>query len=308
LPEELCGSPFTVADARRLGLARWRLRQPHLHSPTRAVRAAEPATSTLQRATAYAVALPEDAAFSHLTAARLWGLDLPLPDAPGEDLHVMRPSGSARTRRHGCRGHRGLEARAVVDLSGLRVTGLADTWLDLAELTVPAFGLDDLVVVADQVASRLIGPPEPGTGSLDRDAGRRAIAGALGARVRPRGARLLRRALDLSRAPVRSPMETRARLMFVRAGLPEPEVNAAVHGRDGQWLLEGDLVWRGQRVVGEYQGSDHASITRRSYDAHRVAVAADEGWQVLEIYADDVYRPAQRADCLRRFARALGLG
>ena len=118
---------------------------------------------------------------------------------------------------------------------------------------------------------------------------------------------MLAAALDLVRAPVRSPMETRARLMFVRAGFPEPEVNGIVLDGDGFWMLEGDLVWREQRVVGEYQGRDHASIRRRSYDSSRNALAADHDWRVLEIYADDVFRPPRRVACLQRFARALGL-
>jgi hypothetical protein len=80
-------------------------------------------------------------------------------------------------------------------------------------------------------------------------------------------------------------METRACLMFHHAGLPQPQVNLAVHGTDGQWLLEGVLVWPGQRVIGEYQGRDHGSIRQRSYDENRRALAEDEGWTVLEIYA-----------------------
>ena len=95
--------------------------------------------------------------------------------------------------------------------------------------------------------------------------------------------------------------------MFRRAGLPEPAVNRPVFHRDGQWLLEGDFVWEAERVIGEYQGSDHASIRRRSHDASRQALAQDDGWRLLEIYAEDVYRPARRVDCLRRFAAALGL-
>ena len=95
--------------------------------------------------------------------------------------------------------------------------------------------------------------------------------------------------------------------MFHRAGFPEPQVNLDAHADGGGWLLEGDLVWPQQRVVGEYQGKDHASITRRSYDADRVAVAGDDGWTVLEIYAADVFRPLRRKACLRRFAVALGL-
>ena len=52
-------------------------------------------------------------------------------------------------------------------------------------------------------------------------------------------------------------METRTRLMFVKAGIPEPRLNAAVRDADGEWLLTGDLVWDEKRVVAEYQGSTH---------------------------------------------------
>ena len=38
-----------------------------------------------------------------------------------------------------------------------------------------------------------------------------------------------------------------ALLVFVDAGLAEPEVSAAVHVAGGGWLLEGDLVWRAER-------------------------------------------------------------
>ena len=102
-------------------------------------------------------------------------------------------------------------------------------------------------------------------------------------------------------------MESRARLMFHRAGFPEPEVNAAVHAHDGGWLAEGDLVWRGQRVIGEYQGAVHGGIRERSYDADRNGLLTDEGWRVLEIYSDDVFRPARRRETVTRFALALGL-
>ena len=102
-------------------------------------------------------------------------------------------------------------------------------------------------------------------------------------------------------------METRARLMFWRAGFPEPEVNAEVLDSAGGWLLEGDLVWREQRVIGEYQGADHGSIKRRSADSSRASSAEDHGYRVLEIFAEDVFGPARRRACLTRFARALGL-
>jgi hypothetical protein len=307
LPPALQRGPFTVRTAREHAVPAWRLRHPGLHTPTRSVRLAAPPGNEVERAAAFMAALPPDVAFSHVTAAQLWGLSLPRRLAGQEPLDVMRPSSATRIRRRGCLGHRGLESRTTARSQGLAVTGLADTWVDLGEVLDRGLGLEDLVVLGDEVATRTAGPPDPGSDGPDWSAGRLLLAEALASRVRPRGASLLARALELVRAPVRSPMETRARLMFLRAGLPEPRVNLAVHGANGQWLLEGDLVWQAQCVVGEYQGRDHASIRQRSYDENRRALAEDEGWTVLEVYAEDVFRPARRAACVDRFARALGV-
>jgi hypothetical protein len=254
------------------------------------------------------VALPDDAAFSHITACQLWRMSLPRQLEGQRELDVMRATSRAQVRRSECIGHRGLELRDTATAGGLRVTGLADTWVDLGEVLDRGLSLDDLVVLGDEAATRLHGRPEPGAADeRPSGCGREQLSATLASRVRPRGKSLLMDALGLIRAPVRSPMETRARLMFHRAGFPEPQVNRPVFHRDGGWLLEGDLVWESERVVGEYQGSDHASIRRRSYDASRNALAGDEEWRVLEIYAEDVYRPARRVDCLTRFARALHL-
>ena len=306
LPHPLWGRPFLAAEGRQQGVPAWRLRGEHLQRPTRSVRMAGAVEGPQQRASAFALALPDDVAFSHTTAAELWGLALP-DELCGGPLHVMRTSDRTRIRRVGCEGHRGLERRSVARVRGLRLTGLADTWVDLGELPSGLLTHDDLVVLGDEVATRLIGPPEPGTGLPDPAAGLVALERALAARSRPRGRRLLSSALRQVRAPVRSPMETRARLMFVRAGFPEPAVNLPVLAGGGDWLLEGDLVWEEQRVIGEYQGRHHASIRQRSHDASRMALAVDEGWTVIEIFHDDVVRPPRRVACLRRFATALGL-
>jgi len=221
---------------------------------------------------------------------------MPLPRRFEESsvLDVMRCTGTSLIRRKGCAGHRGLESRTVAEVLGLRVVSLVDTWCDLGEWVARGLTVDDLVVAGDDLVNRLR-PADPG---LDE---------VLGARCRPRGGAALEAAASLVRSGVRSPMESRARLMFVRAGFPEPEVNAVVRDAHGGWLLEGDLVWRKQRVVGEYQGSDHASIRRRSADSSRVTGAEAEGYRVLEIYAEDVYRGARRRACLTRFARALSI-
>lgn len=295
LPEEMRTRPFTVAELRDAGLPRSRLRHPALHLPTRSVRSAAPVVTLVERAAAFARALPDDCAFSHGTAARLLGIPLPRRFEESTLLDVMRHSRRSPIRRRGCAGHRGLESRSVLDVSGLRVVAPVDTWCDLGELVRRGLTVDDLVVAGDHVVERLLEPQ-----------GRRILE-SLDARCAPRGATSLDEALALVRPGVRSPMETRARLMFVRAGFPEPEVNADVRDAHGGWLLEGDLVWREQRVIGEYQGSDHASIKRRSADSSRATGAETEGYRVLEIFAEDVYGAARRRACLTRFARAMSL-
>ena len=111
----------------------------------------------------------------------------------------------------------------------------------------------------------------------------------------------------LVRVGSRSPMETRSRLMFHRAGFPEPQLNSDVFDAHGGWLLEGDLVWHQHRVIGEYQGADHADRKRRSADSFRIGLAEDEDYTVIEIFAEDVFRPARRCTLLHRFARAMDL-
>lgn len=294
LPPALAAGPFTVGQARAAGLRHCDLRRHGLHRPTHSVRTATAPESLRARAEAFAAALPDDAAFSHVTAALLLSLPLPRRLECQADLDVMRPSGVTPTRRRGCLGHRGLESREVWLVGDLRTVGPADTWCDLGEVLHRGLGLDELVVVGDAVANRLPG------GAL-------ALVAALERRTRPRGRVLMEQAAGLVRVGARSPMETRARLMFVRAGFPEPEVNARVLDSAGGWLLEGDLVWREERVVAEYQGEDHASIRRRSADAHRIGLAAAEQWTVLELFAEDVHSAPRRRTTLLRFARELGI-
>ena len=295
LPQSLATRPFTVAAGREAGLRLPELRSRHLHAPTQGVRTASVPTTVDERAAAFALGMPADAAFSHVSAAQL--LHLPLPSELESQvlLDVTRPTSMGQVRRAGCRGHRGLERREVIDVNGLRVVDLADTWCDLGELPAGVFSVDDLVVVGDVIVNRL----EPG--------GHAALRGALQGRNRPRGKARLSEALSLVRVGSRSPMETRSRLMFHRAGFPEPALNSAVYDSNGGWLLEGDLVWHGHRVIGEYQGADHASRRRRSADSARTGLAGDEDYTVIEIHAEDVYGGARRRTLLRRFARAMAL-
>ena len=295
--------PLSLGAARELGLRDHQWRLASLLRQTQTVRALTEATTTTERARAFALALPTDCVFSHVSAAQLWGIPLPAPLEDQVALDVMRATGKGCIERRGCISHRGKERRVTTMVHGLPVTSLADTWVDLGEVVDRGLGRDDLVVAGDVVAGRTSGlhPGSPVTDAVQ------PLADALAARVRPRHKTLLMTALSLLRTGVRSPMETRARLMFHDARFPEPEVNGPVHAGDGGWLAEGDLVWRQQRVVGEYQGAVHAGIAARSRDAYRSGLLRDEGWTVLELFREDLVDRARRTTTLRRFARALNL-
>ena len=166
---------------------------------------------------------------------------------------------SRTVRRRGCHGHAASSGGEVVEVDGLRVVGPADTWVDLGEVAGRGLTVDDLVVAGDVVVNRIA-----------RRA-RMPCRGASRGRVRPRGKALL---VEVA-APGASRVEVAdgdALTVDVRPGRlsrarAQRRTSATAHGG---WLLEGDLVWRKQRVIGEYQGSDHASIRRRSADSSRV--------------------------------------
>jgi hypothetical protein len=272
------------------------LRSPYLHIETRGLRSLDEPASVADLARAFAHVLPDDVAFSHLTACALWNLPMPVHGAEPL-LHVMRDSDRARIRRAQCQGHRGLELRTVAELESLRVVGHLDTWCDLGELFPAHVSFEDLVSVGDCIVNRWgdDGPEHP------------ELAAVLGRRVRPRGGQTLGRALRAIRYGSRSPMETRTRLMFAKAGFPEPRLNAWVSDSDGGWLLTGDLVWDEKRVVAEYQGSTHFPLAARSQDADRAAVALDHGARLFEVFSEDVFSRGRRRRLLVRVARALDL-
>jgi hypothetical protein len=217
--------------------------------------------------------MPDSRAFSHATGARL--LQIPLPsrletEADTGPLHLTGPTGDGRAARPGVVGHRGLESRTVIEAEGVRVVSPADTWCDLAALGRRWVTVDDLVVAGDHI----VRAHDEAVRALVRvgsvtSPGVRLLHEALGRRVRPRGKVMMREALTLIRPRVKSPMESRARLMFVRAGFPEPVVNMPIHDEAGEWLAEGDLVWESARLVGEYQGAHHGDIAQRSADSAR---------------------------------------
>nr|WP_257910036.1 hypothetical protein [Janibacter limosus] len=109
------------------------------------------------------------------------------------------------------------------------------------------------MVLGDAVAKRL--------DSLDALEDGAARAGTYGRRVRE--------ALRWIRVGSASPMETRSRVLCLRGGLPEPELNAPIHDADGGWLVDGDLVWREAKVPGEYRWGAPLRRLRPRGQGHR---------------------------------------
>ena len=95
--------------------------------------------------------------------------------------------------------------------------------------------------------------------------------------------------------------------MFVRHGLPEPELNSEVAAADGSgFVCRGDFVWRDKKVIAEYQGSHHfGSFERGDDDIARRLLVEDDDWKYVELTKLDVFSPARRMGMLRRLARYL---
>ncbi len=218
---------------------------------------------------------------------------------------MVRPLPATQARVAGVRGHRALHPREVATVRGLPVVGLADTFADLGELIGRGkpLGLDDAVVAGDACAT-MLGSVVP-------------LRRAVDARVRPRGKRTLVEALQLVRVGAASPRETIARLMFVRAGLPEPKLNEPVRSADDPDHILGfaDLLWRVRaadgtvrQLVGEYQGEAfHSSEEQRGRDDVRASAFVDEGWPVEELWKADLATDAARVETVLRFASRLGV-
>lgn len=311
LPPDLSAAGFSAAQARRAGVPKGRLRRADLAHPVRGGYCSQAPTDLRSRVVVWRAAMPEARAFSHVTAARLLGLPLPRSLerlADDGDLHVMAATADGCVQRPHVVGHRGLEIRNIEFADGIPVVGMADTWCDLASVGPRRISIDDLVVLGDHVVRSLDRATEvkirPGSVTSP---GVRALHAALGARVRPRGKVMLREALALIRPRVKSPMESRARLMFVRAEFPEPVVNLPITDEADEFLAEGDLVWEEQRVVAEFQGEHHADRRRRSADSGRGHLLRSHVWTHEELWAEDVFQGPRRRAALLRFAAHLDL-
>lgn len=286
LPEGLPLGGFSVADAKRAQVSRARLRASDLSAPFHGVRSVGTPTSIDELATAYAAKMMPDARFSHTTAAAM--LRMRMPEGFTEDLlHVARPAPHRAPRGAGLIGHRVPSGSPSVVARGVRVSAPIETWIQCGSM----LSVDDLIIMGDGLVRRR----RPDATLLE-------LAAAVDdAGTRP-GVASVRRALPWLRPGTDSARETALRLLIARAGLPEPEVNGVIMNRFGVEIAHGDLVFRRQRVILEYEGRHHAAEGQFSIDISRLDELMEEEWRVIRV---DKILMDRRAELLRKIETAL---
>lgn len=298
LPSRFTGRPFSVAEGRAV-LGDGRLRAPDLDRPFHGVRRDTPATDLAERCRSFLVAAPPDAFFCFSTAAALWNMPLPIRLDRDPRLHVAFPAPRRAPKGEGVVGHKlVVPSERLRRIHGIPVTAVERTWCDLsAQVTVA-----ELVAAGDF----LINWQRP-VASVQRLADAAARHGAR------RGARTLAAALPLLHDRSDSPQETALRLLLLERGLGPLAVNLEIPA-PGRRPYRVDLAVVDARVAIEYQGSSHFEPRQRRRDLARFARLRELGWEVIEVFADDLVRPAELVTRIngilmaRRRELAAGLG
>ena len=185
-------------------------------------------------------------------------------------LHVTTITSAVPPRVNGIVGHQvEAELARVAARGGLRVASPIDAWCQLSTV----LWLDDLIAVGDALVRRQhpLASMDELSDAVQRWAGRR-------------GVKRLRFAFSMVRSGVDSPKETAIRLILIRGRLPEPEVNGTILSRSGAFLAMGDLVYRGHKVLVEYDGDHHFdSVAQAHHDIDRLDRVMAEGWRVIRL-------------------------
>ncbi len=264
---------FAVHDASSLGFSQHALRDGTLAAPTRGARLPSAVGDTAHDlfAALLAVRRPRQF-FSHTTAAMIHGL--PLPHRLGlVPIHVASPSYTSRMRRPGVVGHR-VKAR-VVEVAGFAVESLEDCFVHVASV----LDHDELVAVGDAIVA---------TGRANRLTIGELIEHAEHFRG-ARGMARVGRALGAIRVGSESPRETRLRLLLIRSGIPEPDLQIEVRDAAGDLIGRLDMGWRALRVGVEYDGQQHRLEDRQyALDLDRHRRLQEAGWTVVRVTARDL--------------------
>ena len=254
--------PTDRAGARAAGVTDWQLRHLEVVRSSRdTYLPAAMADDVRARVAAVLLGAPPSAVISHLTAAALWGLQVPLV-AEDRRVHLTVPSSTRIRSRSDRRVHcADLEDWQIARRDGVALTSPGRTWRDLAG-GLPAAAL---LAVTDQMLARRY-PPE---------AFRRLVDGGRGVR----GIRTARQVLAVADPLAGSPMESVLRWMIHEAGLPAPVLQHAVRGPHREFIGYVDLAWPDRGCWSSSTATSTARGTCSSTtSAGRTAWSSPAGW------------------------------
>jgi very-short-patch-repair endonuclease len=289
LPRSRITGPTTRAGVREAGLSDRELRHPQVARLSRDTYL--PQALRKDQASRFAAVLltaPRGAVLSHLSAADVWGLQVPLRDRDDERVHVTIPEDSRAESRGDRRLYRlPLAEDDVVRRWNMPVTAPARTWRDLAGILEPAA----MLAVTDQL--------------LDGVASRSDLQEELIRRPTGRGCARARRVLPLGDRRAESPMESVVRWLTHQAGLPAPELQFVVRDALGTFLGRADMAWPERKVLVEFDGDVHRDRAVFVNDVRRQNRLIAAGWIILRFTSADVLgRPDEVVAEIRQ---ALGL-
>jgi very-short-patch-repair endonuclease len=272
--QQLLHAGFSVAQIRRRRGHGWLVR---LHKGVYRVGLVAAPSESLMAAV---LACGEGAVISHTTAAVEWRLSRTRTGP----VHVTIPHGH-RDQGPALRIHRcsSLTAADCTLRDGIPMTTPARTLLDLAAVA-PGHDLEHALAAAERLGL----------------VSRREIAALIDRTPHARGSRALRALVGRDNAPafLRSEAERLFLELARSAELPEPRVNANLHG------YEVDFLWREQRLVVEIDGrAFHSSPNAFEMDRRRDAVLTAAGYQVMRVTWHQLQRSSNAV--VARLAQAL---
>jgi len=205
------------------------------------------------------------------TAAALYGFGV----EESGSVHVLDPGYRLRPTR-GLVVHQRKGAPLQL-ISGRRATSPAWTAVEVARQVRRPRALATLDAA---VHSGWVSPADIAE-TIDRQRGRRGIVS-------------VRNLLPMVDGRAESAMESEARLVMLDHGLPRPELQYLIRGRNGEsWRV--DFAWPEAMVAAEYDSVQwHAGRSEMLRDKVRFAGVQELGWTVIPIVVDDVRRHPAR--------------
>jgi hypothetical protein len=270
---------FTVREALDHGVSVGRLKASDLDRPFHGIRmTTRPLVLLDDRCRAFCLRMPVGGVYSHVTAATLYSIPLPLSLSDQSDLHVSVPTPRRAPDARGIAGHKTtLRAQDWDRRFGYPVTTPERTWCDLGAV----LSLPDLVAAGDKLIRRRL--PQTSRAALDA---------AVEQYPSRRGIRNLRRALTLLSERSESPRESLLRVTIVLAGFPQPAVNVEVFDSRGRFIARVDLCYPHLKLSLEYQGDQHRTDRAQwQRDLRRTRALQAEGWTELQYSQDDLDDP-----------------